>query len=223
MFGGEGSMSTVSEALRYMRSGDIPEIRIKAEEAVGRLRDISPPKHIYRVFKLDYSAGAYELRGSGISLRGKSVDTMLKGCHSAAIMMCSLGFGFEAELRRTQAKSMSDAVILDACGSALVEEGCDLAERDIAAMLPGSFLTDRFSPGYGDLPLDLQEDISRVLYAEKLLGVHLNESMLFYPSKTVSAIIGISDKMQPARIRGCDYCSMRESCVLRKRGGSCGK
>jgi len=216
-------MSALSEALRYMRSGDVAEIRDKAEKALDMLRKRSAPKYLYRVFGLEKLDCGYALSGSGIVLRGNSAETMLKGCHAAAIMICSLGFGFEAELRKAQARSMADAVILDACGSALVEEGCDEAEREISAALPGKHLTDRFSPGYGDLSLELQTEISRVLNAEKLLGVHLNESLLFYPSKTVSAIIGIADEKQPARIRGCDHCSMRESCALRKRGGSCGK
>lgn len=216
-------MSALSEALRYMRSGEAPEIKDKAEKALALLERVSAPVHIYRVFEIGRSSEGWELLGSGITLGGKSADTMLSGCHMAAIMICTIGFGFEAELRKAQARSMADAVILDACGSALVEEGCDEAEREISAALPGKHLTDRFSPGYGDLSLELQTEISRVLNAEKLLGVHLNESLLFYPSKTVSAIIGIADEKQPARIRGCDYCSMRESCALRKRGGSCGK
>ena len=216
-------MSAVSEALRYMGSGDVAEIRTKAEKAVAMLRDISAPKHIYKVFELNKNQGGYELSGSGIVLRGKSADTMLRDCRWAALMICTLGFGFEAELRKKQAHNMADALILDACGSALVEEGCDNAEREIKATLSDKYLTDRFSPGYGDLDLSLQRDILEVLNGEKILGVHLNDSLLFYPSKTVSAIIGISKRMQPARIRGCDHCSMRESCALRKRGGSCGK
>lgn len=215
-------MSTLSEALRYMKAADVPEIKDKAEKALELLRRVSAPRTLYRAFPLIKSEKNYELSGSGITLRGESAEVMLRDCHSAVIMICTIGFGFEAELRRAQARSMAEAVILDACGSALVEEGCDEAEREISAALPDSFLTDRFSPGYGDLPLALQEEISRVLNAEKILGVHLNDSLLFYPSKTVSAIIGIADQKQPARIRGCDYCSMRESCSLRKRGGSCG-
>lgn len=216
-------MSTLTEALRYMQAGDIQDTRQKAEQAIELLRRLSPPKYIYRVFSLEKEGDAFLLKGSGVVLRGKSAETMLRDCHHAALMICTLGFGFEAELRTRQARSMADTLVLDACGSALTEEGCDDAEREIASLMPGSFLTDRFSPGYGDLPLALQEDISRALNAEKLLGVHLNESLLFYPCKTVSAIIGIADEAQPARIRGCDSCSMREKCSIRKRGGSCGK
>ena len=216
-------MSTLSEALRYMQAGDIQDTRQKAEQALELLRRVSAPKYIYRVFPLEKSGDSFELTGSGIVLQGESAKTMLRDCHHAALLICTLGFGFEAELRTRQARSMVDALILDACGSALVEEGCDEAEREISAALPEKFLTDRFSPGYGDLPLTLQEDILRILNAEKHLGVHLNESLLFYPCKTVSAIIGIADAAQPARIRGCDSCSMRETCSIRKRGGSCGK
>lgn len=216
-------MSTLTEALRYMQAGNIDNTRQKAEQALELLRRVSAPKYIYRLFPLVKSGDSFELSGSGIALRGKSAETMLQDCHHAVLMICTLGFGFEAELRTRQARSMADALILDACGSALVEEGCDEAEREIAAALPGKFLTDRFSPGYGDLPLTLQEDISRILNAEKHLGVHLNESLLYYPCKTVSAVIGIADAVQPARIRGCDSCSMRETCSIRKRGGSCGK
>ena len=115
-------MSAVSEALRYMGSADVSEIRTKAEKAVAMLRDISAPKHIYKVFELNKNQGGYELSGSGIVLRGKSADTMLRDCRWAALMICTLGFGFEAELRKAQARSMAEALILDACGSALVEE-----------------------------------------------------------------------------------------------------
>ena len=216
-------MSTLSEALRYMQAGDIEETREKAEHALQLLRRIAAPKYIYRIYPLVKTQLGYRLEGANILLSGKSAETMLRGCDFAVLLMCTIGFGFEAELRKKQAVNMLDALVLDACGSALVEEGCDDAEREIQQVLPGKYLSDRFSPGYGDLTLSLQKDILSALNAEKMLGVHLNDSLLFYPSKTVSAIIGISDNMQPARIRGCDYCSMRESCALRKRGGSCGK
>ena len=216
-------MSTLSEALRYMQAGNDEVIKAKAELALQKLREISAPRFVYAVFPIRKSDGEFELKGSGVVLSGQSAETMLSDCDRAVLMICTLGFGFEAELRTLQVKNMAEALILDACGSALVEEGCDKAEEEIAARLPGKFLTDRFSPGYGDLPLSLQEDILRVLNAQRKLGVHLTDSMLFNPCKTVSAIIGLSDRVQPARIKGCDHCKMREICAIRKRGGSCGK
>jgi cobalamin-dependent methionine synthase I len=55
----------------------------------------------------------------------------------------------------------------------------------------GSSLTQRFSAGYGDLPLELQRDIFGALDCQRKIGVTLNESLLMSPSKSVSAIVGI--------------------------------
>ena len=51
--------------------------------------------------------------------------------------------------------------------------------------------TGRFSPGYGDMPLDLQGDIIAILEARKWLGLTLSEAKLMSPQKSVTALIGI--------------------------------
>ena len=117
---------------------------------------------------------------------------------------------------------MAKAVLLNGCGSALVEQGCDAAEAELKARFPDFYLTDRFSPGYGDLPLTLQPSICAALNAQRRLGVTVTPSLLLNPSKTVTAFIGLSDRPQQARIRGCAFCAMRETCTLRKGGKHCG-
>lgn len=116
----------------------------------------------------------------------------------------------------------ADALLLDGFGGAYVEAGCNAAEREIAAKLPGKYLTDRFSPGYGDLPLDVQSPLLALTDATRRLGVTLSESNLMNPLKSVTAVIGLSDTPQQARIRGCDFCAMRTRCNLRKAGKTCG-
>ena len=128
---------------------------------------------------------------------------------------------FDSAMRMEQARDMSRAVMLDVCGSALVEAGCDQAQEEIAARFPGMYLTDRFSPGYGDLPLEIQPVICRLTDAQRRLGVHVTPSLLMNPQKSVTAIIGLADEPQRARIRGCAYCALREKCELRKGGRSC--
>ena len=58
--------------------------------------------------------------------------------------------------------------------------------------------------------------------AARRLGLHVTDSLLLNPTKSVTAVIGLSDRPQMARIRGCDYCALRESCELRKGGKRCG-
>ena len=162
---------------------------------------------------------------------------MLRECTQAALLACTLGAVFDARLRAAQARDMAKAVLLDGCGSAWVEAGCDAvwlmdddtlpkpcdaAEGEVSARLPGRFLTDRFSPGYGDLPLSLQPAICGALDTQRTLGLYVTDSCLLNPGKSVTAIVGVSDRPQMARVRGCRYCSMNQTCQLRKGGKSCG-
>ena len=213
----------VEEALRYLRvRGEAPdELRAQVERVAAELSESLKPKYLYRAFSVERTGQGVCLAGSGVTLPGTLAAKMLADCDTALLLACTLGIGFEQRLRALEKRDMGEAVILDACGSAWVESGCDMAEREIAGRFAGRFLTDRFSPGYGDLPLALQPVILAALNAEKLLGIHVGESFLMTPSKSVTAVIGVSDAPQPARVRGCAYCARNETCELRRGGTSC--
>lgn len=219
MPGGDRMEVDIREALRYIGAGAGDETLEAQARAVAR--EIKErPRYTYRVFDLDPTGPS--LPELGLSLPGKTAGTMLKNCEQAILLSCTLGLQFDARLRAAQARDMAKALILDGCGSALVEQGCDAAEREIARRFPGLYLTDRFSPGYGDLPLSLQPEILSALDAGRRLGIVVSDSLLMTPGKSVTAIIGLSRTPQMARIRGCGYCSMRETCALRKGGNHCG-
>ena len=213
----------IEEILRYLRvRGTAPEeLRAQVVDAARELADSLPPRYVYRAFPLDFAADGVVLRGGGLTLTGGLARSMLRGCDTAVLLCCTLGMAFEQRLRALERRDMGKAVILDACGSAWVESGCDAAEAEIAARFPGRYLTDRFSPGYGDLPLSLQSAVLDALDARRRLGIHLSESFLMTPSKSVTAVLGVSDAPQPARVRGCGYCAMRGNCDYRKGGITC--
>lgn len=214
----------IDEALRYLGAGEeVPsELRAQAQGVADRLTAAVTPRYTYRVFPLAHGEEGVALEGAGLILPGRSAKKMLAQCGRAALLGCTLGAGFDAMLRTEQVRDMAHAVLLDACGSAWVEAGCDEAEREIGARFPGMYLTDRFSPGYGDLPLYIQPALCAALDAPRRLGVHVSESLLLNPVKTVTAVIGLSDRPQMARIRGCEFCAMNQTCALRKGGKSCG-
>jgi len=214
----------VLEALRYLGAGDCPPERARNEmAAVAReLTEQLWPKFTYRVFNLNHEAEGVRLREADLLLTGKLAGTMLARCGRAAVLACTLGAEFDALLRREQVRDMAKAAMLNACGSALVEEGCNEAEREIGARFPNLFRTDRFSPGYGDLPLSLQPALCAALDTQRRLGLYVSDSYLMNPAKSVTAIIGLADTPQPARIRGCACCDLRENCALRKGGKHCG-
>ena len=201
----------VDEALRYLGIGGQAAESIRA--SVAAVADMC---------SLQKTEAGFLLPEAELVLPGADAAKMLEQCDQAVLMACTLGTQFEALLRREQARDMSRAVILAACGSAWVEAGCDQVEQELARCLPNRYRTDRFSPGYGDLPLSLQPKICAALDTQRRLGLYVTESYLMNPSKSVTAIIGLSDWPQMARIRGCAYCSMRETCKLRVGGKHCG-
>ena len=211
------------EAIRYLGAGAGDDtLRRQAAAVAAELTAALEPRYVYRVFDLEREEKTIRLAGTGVRLTGTTASTMLAQCLRAALLACTLGPGFDAMLRREQARDMGRAVMLDACGSAWVESGCNAAEEELRARLPGWFLTDRFSPGYGDLPLCIQPEVCAALDAGRRVGIHVSDSFLMNPMKSVTAVIGIADRPQMARIRGCAYCAMAASCRLRKGGKHCG-
>ena len=212
----------LSEALRYLGAAQSDDESLMASlgAVASELERAAQPKWRYRVAPVEHTPEGEV--AAGLCLTGQMAKTMLAECDRAVLLICTLGAPFETLLRQKQARSMAEAAMLDACGSAFVEVGCDAAEREIAARFPELYLTDRFSPGYGDLPLSIQPEFCAALDAQRQLGVTVTERLLMVPTKTVTAVIGLSEKPQMARIRGCDFCQRRETCNLRKGGRSCG-
>ncbi len=213
----------IDDALRYagVRGAPPEDLRREMEDIAGVLEEKLFPRLTWRAWDLDRGTDGLTLRGAGVTLTGHTAERMLAGCRRAALMVCTAGGRFDALLRTEEARDMARAVLMDGCGSALVEAVCDEAEREIAARFPDLFLTDRFSPGYGDLPLDLQPALCAALDAARRVGVHVTDSLMLTPAKSVTAVVGLSDRPQAARIRGCAYCRLRETCSIRKGGKTC--
>ena len=96
------------------------------------------------------------MAGTQFRPEGQDVPALLKDCSQVILMAVTLGSETERLLRTAQARSMGDAVILDAAAGAAVENVCDNLCRDLEAQFSPRFLTDRFSPGYGDFPFRLR-------------------------------------------------------------------
>lgn len=213
----------IDEALRYLGVRQDPDgsVRRQMQALAHVVQERFPPRWVYRVFPLQHCEEGVMLEGSGAVLSGATAGTMLADCSRASVLVCTLGPAFDAHVRSVQARDMTAAVMLDALGSAWVEAGCDAAEDELRARLPGQYLTDRFSPGYGDLPLDVQPALLSAADAARRVGVLDTPSHLMNPQKSVTALIGVADRPQKARIRGCAFCSMRSTCPVRSGNGSC--
>lgn len=212
----------LEEVLRYMgATGAEAECRARVAQVLAVAQRQFPPRYVYKMSTVERCEDGFFLPEIPLCLPGQLAERMLGECHHAAVLVCTLGLRFEQQTRASQARDMAEAVVLDACGSALVEAGCDQAEKELQQRFPGIYLTERFSPGYDDLPLSLQPAICAALDSHRRLGVHVSATCMLTPQKSVTAVIGLADHPQPAHIRGCAYCALRRQCTLRKEGRSC--
>ncbi len=212
-----------NEALRYMgyRGSIAPDALCADLERCERLLlQVARPRALWRLFDLLPDG---TLAGTDYRPGGQDIRDHLRGCDQVVLMAATLGAEAEALIRRAQKRDMADAVILDAVGSAAIENVCDNLCADLAETLSPRCLTERFSPGYGDLPLSEQETIFRILELERRIGVSLTAGGLMIPQKSVTAFIGAAGEPQAQRPRGCESCARFQDCAFRKERKSCGR
>ena len=118
----------------------------------------------------------------------------LEGCSHAVIFAATVGAGIDMLIRRYERTDSIRGVLLQGLGAERAEALCDAFNREISltAEAEGHTARPRYSPGFGDLPITVQPDFLKLLNAEKRLGITLNASFLMSPSKSVTAIVGIT-------------------------------
>ena len=124
-----------------------------------------------------------------LQTNSKALMKNLEGCEEVIVFAATIGLEIDRLIRRYTNLSPAKALFFQAIGAERIESLCDTFCEEMKG--GGMQLRPRFSPGYGDLPLELQKDVFRVLDCPRKIGLSLNESLLMSPSKSVTAIIGI--------------------------------
>ena len=148
-------------------------------------------------------------------VRSDSLARNLTGCDRIILFAATAGLGIDRLIARYGRLSPAKALMLQALGTERIEALCDTFCHYIRQEYDGLYLRPRFSPGYGDLPLELQRDIFRVLDCSRKIGLTLNESLLMSPSKSVTAIIGLSQYVGCDHSAGCRSCG-KTDCIYRR-------
>lgn len=113
----------------------------------------------------------------------------LDGYEKAVIFAATVGIGLDRLILKYSRLSPSYALAFQAIGTERIEALCDTFCDDLKSQK--GQISMRFSPGYGDFPLQFQSEIFKVLDCNKKLGISLNSALLMSPSKSVTAIIGV--------------------------------
>ena len=214
-----------SQALHFLghQGQDVSDALVeRVERMCAHCERVSQPRWLYRIFPIEHGQHGVLVQGTTIVLEGSDIAAHLDGARSCAIMTATCGLANERELQRLANSGGVDALLFDAAGSALAEAAADACNAQIVeeAHALGLHANWRYGPGYGDLPLDVQPAIIRVLGADKYAGLTATDANLLVPAKSITAIVGLFDEPQDSH-RSCNSCSFSDFCNLKKAGTPC--
>ena len=218
------SSLNLDEVLRYM--GCPPDLadqglRSLAQQACGQILREARPRWAWRCFDIAEEPEGVRL-SCGLLLPGRDLKRHLEGCRRAVLFCATLGVQVDSFIRRAQSVDMLHGLALDCAADTAVEQVCDQIEAELQGQFPGCFFPFRYSPGYGDLPLTLQNELLDLLDAPRRVGLTASASHILIPRKSVTAILGVADQPIAQSVRSCLSCPAHDNCSYRKSGGHCG-
>ena len=214
-----------AEALRYLAAGgSTPDENLSAlmDSCEKKLLAAAHGKFTFRVFDIEnMTDDEVALADSELVLSGKDISRHLASCEKAVLLAATIGGDVDRLIRTEQVSDMAAAVVIDAMAGCAIEQVCNKAEEVIRESFPEMNMTWRFSPGYGDMPIDCQKKFVDAVNAAREIGLNVSESFIMIPRKSVTAVIGLSKEPIEKKRRGCAVCSMRDRCTYRKNGSRC--
>ncbi|MGL4742253.1 MAG: methionine synthase [Sarcina sp.] len=216
-----------NEVLRYLgyKGQDIDEqldslIDISIEEVKSKVT----PRFVYELYDLKRENGNLKIEGTNLILKGNDIASCLENCDKVILMAVTLGNEMEKLIRLVQRSNLTKAIILDSIATAYVEDVCDRIEKDIydEYKVRNKSLSFRYSPGYGDLGLEIQRNFVDTLNASRRIGLNVSDSNLLIPRKSVTAILGIKNEIGDKHKRTCKTCANFKNCKFRREGVKCG-
>ncbi|MCJ7471707.1 MAG: hypothetical protein MUP02_02700 [Actinobacteria bacterium] len=144
---------------------------------------------------------------------------ILKGPETASILIYTLGKKIDDIIKEEQnAGDTLGTIIMDAVTTSMLGiagEHMSKIMKDSNILQKGYAATCKYSPGQYKWTIEEQKEIFNMVDGSKI-GVHLNNSFLMIPFKSVSGVYGFGpvDKINKTRV-ACDLCP-RENCIGRR-------
>lgn len=177
------------------------------DECIKEVKDISYFKVISKEFPLSF----HPLKINDIECQSNDLYHYLKDCEKVEVIACTLGIEIDKRIKYYQRIDVYKAYVFDAVCNHYLEYLCDEYEKTLNL---GQH-TFRICPGYGDIPLSLNQHFFSLIQAQKI-GMYLYHDT-FLPMKSMLGIIGIGHSTQ----KKCLSCQRKKDCLLRKEGKRC--
>lgn len=212
-----------NEILRYLGCPPDDEKTLALiRPCAEKLCETARPRTLRRAFPITIKEEGVVIGENALFLPGQDLVRVMTGCSRAVLFCATLGSAVDNLLRKEQLCDMARSVILDSCASTAIEVVCDQVETAVRTDYPDAYLSSRYSPGYGDVPISVQRDFLALLDAPRKIGLCATDSSILTPRKSVTAIIGLSNHPIEKSKKNCATCRMRDRCAFRKKEEHCG-
>lgn len=197
----------IKEVFRYLGFGkENPPKNIfdMTLESIEEVREKLNLKACHEKFKIIQNQDKSISFGT-ITTKSKNLIKNLRNCDEVVVFVATIGIDTDRLIQKYSIINPAKSVVLQAVGATVIEAWCDLLSERLKKTYK-KFQRPRFSPGYGDFALENQIKIFEILDCNRKIGVGLTQSLLMIPTKSVSAVIGLSDNNLNCVSSGCDVC-----------------
>lgn len=183
------------DARRYLKAGESISDEYLGEVA-KELEEIASVQKACLISSTHKVDGYYYVDELGLLLTSQDINNMFDQVDTIAVFVVTLGIGVDKKIGFYGHTDMLRSMVLDGLASVYVEQILDELQSECDSMQTGKYPTMRFSPGYGDCPLEIQRQIGDKMDIYRRLGITLSSSNIMIPQKSITAFVGYSHKKQ---------------------------
>ena len=210
------TLNDLYEAMGYGEQTPDDDIRQFSEFILSQAAELIHPCFCF--YPADGQLKDETLQLSSVTLNiGKIISRQLRGSERFIIFAATAGHQYEEWTKRLEEEGNLVALYMaDSLGSIIAEKTADRMEAALEQMLlpEGLLHTNRFSPGYCGWHVSEQQRLFSLFPTPHPCDIHLTDSSLMLPIKSVSGIIGIGSKVRKLEY-SCGLCTL-ESCYRRR-------
>ncbi len=130
---------------------------------------------------------------AGYTMKSACLARNLAGCSRVILFAATIGPQVDFLIRKSAKLDAARGAVMQAAGAMFAESYADFLNAELSrlAAAGGFVLKPRYSPGYGDVPLDVQRVFFSLLPCAQKIGLTLTSSLVMAPEKSVTAFIGM--------------------------------
>jgi hypothetical protein len=172
-----------------------PRVASLINDHLDEAQQLVKPSYSYLIRRVELVYGASVILEDGTVFHSQILARTLEKAEEVIVFALTIGSELEDEATRLAREGLIlQATMLETIGSLYTEQLADWVEARIGDLAHawGRTASRRFSPGYCDWDVSQQRAVFSML-GEDCAGIHLTDSCLMIPRKSMSGIIGIGD------------------------------